>query len=345
MVGNLRKYVFLMAVVCFVGMSLIAAGSLAAEKWPKISIAFGDIPAMDTLASQAAIVRLNQRGIPIKSNYFKSDQLANHAVVSRQVDLGSGTPYGIVQKMNKEGKTKLRFFFQRSILQYMPVVRKSKYKSWKDLDGQEMVVHARASGTEAQAKMAEKIYGIKFSRIKYVPGTEVRGNAMLKGTIDASIIGIFTANMLMEKQPGQWLILPLEGVTATDDALYGRLNWLKRNQAVVREIIKEILQMYRRVQADPSYANELREQYNLVPDLPPEIVKQIPSYYKIASRRKLYSVNGGGRAAAETDLKFFHVAGQLKGDVASLKVEDFWYLKPLNDVLDEIGRIDIQYKE
>jgi len=320
-------------------------GAAEAKEWPTVKLALGDIPAMDTIPLQAAIVRLQERGIPIEPHYFKSDQLANQAVMSGQVDLGSGTPYAIIQRMNKEKKAEIRFFLQRLILQYVPVVRKSKYKSWKDLNGQEMVVHSRASGTEAQAKLAELLYGIKFSRIKYVPGTEVRGNAMLKGTIDASIIGLFTTNMLMEKQPGEWLVLPLEGVAATDDAIYGRKDWLDKNQEVVRVIIKELLTMYRRVKADPSYAQELHKQYNLVPDLPPEIVKQMPTYYATAALRGLNPVNGGGEEAAKVDLKFFHIAGQLKGPVGDLKVEDFWYLKPLNDVLDEIGRVDIEYRE
>ncbi len=337
------KYLLGVVVCLFIFALFADVGPANAEKWPTVRMAFGDIPAMDTIAIQAAIKRLNERGIPIKSNYFKSDQLSNQAVVSKQVDLGSGTPYGIIQKMNQTGKGKLRCFFQRQVLQYMPVVRKSKYKNWKDLDGQEMVVHARASGTEAQAKTGAKQYGIEFSKIKYVPGTEVRGNAMLKGTIDASVIGIFTTNMLMEKQPGEWIVLPLEGVSATDDALYGRMEWLVENEAVVKEIIKEILLMYRRIQADPSYANELRDQYQLMPDLPPEIAKRIPSYYRISSERGLYSVNGGGMQAAKTDLGFFQIAGQLKGDAKDLKVEDFWYLKPLNDVLDEIGRVKIEY--
>jgi len=234
-------------------------------------------------------------------------------------------------------------FFQRLILQYVPVVRTSKYQNWKDLDGEEFVVHGRGSGTEAQVKTAEKNYGIKLSQITYVPGTEVRGNAMMKGTIDASVIGLFTMNMLMEKQPGQWKVLPLEGVSATDDALFARLDWMQENEAVVGELLKELLIMYRRIQADPSYANELRDQYNLMPDLPSEIVDQIPSYYTTASRRGLYKVNGGGEQAAKTDLSFYHIAGQLRGDEGSFKVDDFWYLEPLNNVLSEIGHVSINY--
>ena len=325
-------------------LSLICAWLISAPgaQAKDINIAFGDVPAMDTVPDQAAIVRLQQNGIPIKSHYFKSDQMPPQALISGEVEIGSGCPYGVIQRMNKEKKMEIRFFFQRFVLQYMPVVRKSKFKSWKDLNGQEFAVHARASGTEAQAKMAEKIYGIKFSQIKYVPGTEVRGNAMLQGTIDASIVGVFTANMLMEKQPDQWIILPLEGVTGTDDALYARKDWLEQNQEAVRSIIKEFLQMYRRVTADPSYAIELRKQYNQVPDLPSEIVAQMPAYYKTAAQRQLYPLNGGGLNAAKVDLEFYHEAGQLEGAVESLKVEDFWYLKPLTDVLKEIGEIKME---
>ena len=308
-----------------------------------INIAFGDIPAMDTIADQAAILRLQQKGIPIKPHYFKSDQLSNQALISGQVEIGSGTPYGIIQRMNREKKMEVRFFFQRFVLQYMPMVRKSKYKSWKDLNGQEMFVHARASGTEAQARMAEKVYGIKFSQLKYVPGTEVRGNAMLQGTIDASVVGIFTANMLMEKQPDQWHILPLEGITGTDDALYARKDWIEKNQDAVRAIIKEFLLMYRRLTADPSYPEELRKQYNLIPDLPKEIVAQIPAYYKVAAQRQLYPLNGGGEKAVQVDMGFYHVAGQLEGALENLKGEDYWYLKPLKDVLNEIGEIKIEH--
>jgi NitT/TauT family transport system substrate-binding protein len=100
--------------------------------------------------------------------------------------------------------------------------------------------------------------------------------------------------------------------------------------------------MYRRVTADPSYAEELRKQYNQVPDLPSEIVAQMPAYYKTAAQRQLYPLNGGGEDAAKVDLEFYHEAGQLEGEVKDMKVEDYWYLKPLSDVLKEIGEIKME---
>ena len=31
--------------------------------------------------------------------------------------------------------------------------------------------------------------------------------------------------------------------------------------------------------------------------------------------------------------------GTIKGDISELKVEDFWYLDPLNRALDKVGRV------
>ena len=48
--------------------------------------------------------------------------------------------------------------------------------------------------------------------------------------------------------------------------------------------------------------------------------------------------NGGGIEAANEDLVFYSTAGSIKGDVGTLKLEDFWYLRPLNKALDNLGR-------
>jgi NitT/TauT family transport system substrate-binding protein len=47
--------------------------------------------------------------------------------------------------------------------------------------------------------------------------------------------------------------------------------------------------------------------------------------------------NGGGEAAAQDDFGFYSVAGQLEGDPATLKLEDFWDLGPLNRALAKLG--------
>ena len=45
----------------------------------------------------------------------------------------------------------------------------------------------------------------------------------------------------------------------------------------------------------------------------------------------LYDINGGGEIAAKADMEWYHKAGQLTGDFGDLDINDFWYLKPLQD--------------
>ena len=44
----------------------------------------------------------------------------------------------------------------------------------------------------------------------------------------------------------------------------------------------------------------------------------------------LYDPNGGGRKAANADMEWYSAAGQLDGTPETLKIEDFWYLAPLD---------------
>ena len=52
--------------------------------------------------------------------------------------------------------------------------------------------------------------------------------------------------------------------------------------------------------------------------------------YSDAVAGGLYDPDGGGRKAAKADMEWYSAAGQLTGDPASLNIEDFWYLAPLD---------------
>ena len=56
--------------------------------------------------------------------------------------------------------TPIRFFYQLSALQFFPVVNKDSYKTWKDLNDQEIAVQGRGSGTEAIMILMAKEHGI-----------------------------------------------------------------------------------------------------------------------------------------------------------------------------------------
>ena len=117
--------------------------------------------------------------------------------------------------------------------------------------------------------------------------------------------------------------------------------WFEANveSAMVELLVVELLSVWREVNKNPAYAGQARMQYSLLPDLPADLEQDIDPYYVEAAAVGLFPNNGGGRQAALDDLEFYSLAGQLDGDPADLKVEDFWDLRPLERVLAKIGRI------
>jgi NitT/TauT family transport system substrate-binding protein len=174
------------------------------------------VVSIDELPLLIAVERAKARGVDVEITAFKSEEIATQAVISGQADVGQGTPYAALQKAT----IPIRFFYQLSALQFFPIVNKEYYKSWKDLDGQEIVVHARGSGTEAIMNLMAKQQGIKYKNVSYVPGSQVRALGLLKGTIKASILDAANTSYVMKEAPDKFIVLPLGQVKASDEALF-----------------------------------------------------------------------------------------------------------------------------
>ncbi len=249
------------------GAVLIAAPQAEA----KVRVAYGDIASVENLHLLAAFELAKQKGVEIEMTYLKSEDIAAQAVVSGQADIGVGGPYALIQKV----KVPVRIFLQLSTLRFYPAVNAEFYKTWKDLNGQEVAVHSRGSGTEAIMKLMEDKQGIKFSKISYIPGSEVRTGALLQGNVKATIVDAAGRRLLQEKAPGKFIILPLEGVNATDEALFARQDYLDKNAKDVDIIVESILTTWREVTKNPGVVAEWRKKYNLLPDLPADQVAEI----------------------------------------------------------------------
>ena len=318
---------------------LFIVSALAAEEVKKVKVALGDIVTVETLHFAIAIEHAKERGVDIEIIPFKSEDIANQAIVNAQAHIGVGTPYAVIQKIAEP----IRIFYQLSTLLFFPVVNKKYYKSWKDLDGEEIVVHSRTSGTLALANLMALKEGIKYKNISYVPGSEVRALAMLKGTIKATYLDAFNKNFLLKKAPGQFLVLPAGEATASDECLFARVDFINSNPKVVRILLEELLKVWRRVNADPFYVVDERARLGLLPDLPKDLEKEVLPFFVLGAEGGMFPPNGGDEEAARKDLEFFTVAGQLKGPAKDLAVKDFWYLDPLKEVLKDMGRVEIKF--
>jgi NitT/TauT family transport system substrate-binding protein len=294
----------------------LVAGDAAAQGRTRIRYALGDVVSIDELPLLIAVERARARGVDVEVTAFKSEEVATQAVINGQADVGQGTPYAAIQKVN----VPIRFFYQLSTLQFFPVVSKEHYKSWKDLDGQEMVVHARGSGTEAIMNLAAKQHGITYKSVSFVPGSQVRALGLLKGTIKATILDAPNKSYVMKEAPDRFLILPLGDLKASDEALFATTAFLEKNEAAVAVFVEELIRVNRAINAKPAFA---------------KMEGEVLPFYEEAAQGGIFPNDGGGERAAKNDLEFYKLAGQIKGDAP--KVEEFWHFGPLRAALAKVG--------
>jgi NitT/TauT family transport system substrate-binding protein len=296
----------------------------------KIKYALGDVVGVDDLILLVASERAKKRGVEIEVTSFKNEEIATQAVINGQADIGQGTPYAAIEKVN----VPVRFITQLWSLQFFPVVNNEFYKSWKDLDGQEIAVQGRGTGTEAIMLLMAKTHGIKYKNVSYVPGSNVRALALIKGNIRASILDATNKNFLMREAPGKFTILPLGQVKASDEALFARLDWLQKNEQAVSVFLEELVRVNREINKDPNSVVAARKDLGLLKDLPAKLEGDILPYFKDGVADGIFPNDGGGETAAKNDLEFYALSGAIKKE--SPKVEDYWHLAPLKAALSRL---------
>ncbi len=321
------------SLMAFAAAALLAGAPVSdshAQAGTTIKYALGDVISIDELPLLVAAERAKKRGVNVEITSFKSEEVATQAVINGQADIGQGTPYAAVQKVN----VPIRFFYQMSALQFFPIVNKDSYKDWKSLNGQEIVVHARGSGTEAIMRLMAKEHGIEYKNVSFVPGSDVRALGLIKGTIKASILDATNKNYVMKEAPGKFIVLPLGKVKASDEALFATRAFLEKNQAAVGVLVEELIHVSREINANPKSIVEERKKLGLLKDLPAKLEAEILPYFEEGVKNGIFPNDGGAENAAKNDIEFFKLSGSIKGD--NLKADDFWFLAPVKAALGKL---------
>ncbi len=311
------------------GSALLAQPAEAAEK---VRVALGDVVSVETLAFLIALERAKDRGVDYEMTSFAKEELAIQSIVNGQADLGVGTPYSVIQK----SKVPLKAIFQMSRLVFFPVAS-NDIKSWKDLDGQPFTFHARGTGTEAIGNIIAKREGIEFGPRSYVPGSENRIIAMMKGQINATIVDLANKNKLMEMAGDKFHVLPGVSEVPSDELIFGNQVFIETKHEEVSIIVEELLKLWHEMKDNPAIIEEERAKRNLLADQPKEILAEVVPFYTEGAKEGLFDPAGGGMAAAKADFAFYTEAGQLQGPAESLKVEEYWDLEPLNAAKKKLG--------
>jgi NitT/TauT family transport system substrate-binding protein len=311
-------------------VAVLALSTGIATAQTKIKYALGDVISIDELPLLVAVERAKKRGVEVEVVAFKNEDIATQAVINGQAELGQGTPYAALENVN----VPIRFFVQLSALQFFPIVANEHYKGWKDLDNQEIAVQGRGSGTEAIMILMAKQHGIKYKNVSYVPGSNVRALALLKGTIKASILDATNKNFVMKEAPGKFTVLPLGQVKASDESVFARLDYLQKNQAAIAVFVEELIRVNREINKNPASMLEERKKLGLLKDLPAKLEEEILPYFKEGVANGIFPNDGGGESAAKDDLEFYALSGSIKKP--NPKIEDFWHLAPLKAALAKL---------
>ena len=303
--------------------------SASAVQADTIRIALGETPSDELAAFFIALDRAKANGLDYEWTAFSDEELAIQAVLSGQMDIGFGTPYAAMQR----AKAPVRIIFQLSKLKFFPVTTK-KYSKLEDLDGEPILLHSRGGGTDSIANVIEDKAGIKFGERSYVPGSANRVVALVAGQADATIIDLSNKNKVMRQHSDKFNVLPMFDVEASDEALFANLDWIKANEDQVQIFVDALLSVWQEMNADPTMVRQETNPDGPIGQLPKEILDSLDNFYAEAVAGGLYDPNGGGRKAAMADLEWYSNAGLLEGDPSTLKIEDFWYMAPLDAAMN-----------
>ena len=309
-------------------MMALAIGLSGGANAAKIRIALAETPSDELAAFFVALDRAKTNGLNYEWTAFSDEELAIQAILSGQMDIGFGTPYSAMQK----AKAPVRIIFQLSKLKFFPVTSK-KYSKLEDLNGEPILLHSRGGGTDSIANVIEDKLGIKFGKRSYVPGSANRIVALVAGQAHATIVDLSNKNKLVRKHGKKFNVLPMFDVDASDEALFANLNWIKANAKDVDIFVKALLSVYRDMSKDPTIIRRETNPDGPIGQLPKEVLAELDGFYTEAVAGGLYDPNGGGEKAANANMEWYSKAGHLTGKLSDLKIEDFWYLKPLKDAM------------
>tara|TARA_X000000950_G_scaffold81983_1_gene103183 strand:- start:1160 stop:2119 length:960 start_codon:yes stop_codon:yes gene_type:complete len=315
------KLIKTMLVAVFMFTTVTVSSSYAKS----IRIALAEPPSDELAAFFLALDRAKVNGLDYEWTAFSDEELAIQSVLSGQMDIGFGTPYSAMQK----SKAPIRIIFQLSKLKFFPVTTKD-YSKLEDLDGEPILLHSRGGGTDSIANVIEDRLGMKFGERSYISGSANRVAALLANQAQATIIDLSNKNKIMASHGDKFNTLPMFDVDASDEALFANVDWIKANEESVNIFVSALLSVYRDMANDPTIVRRETNPDGPIGELPEEVLAELDGFYADAVAGGLYDVNGGGEKAALADMEWYSKAGQLEGDLSSLKIEDFWYLEPLN---------------
>jgi len=310
-------------------LSFLLVGEVQAQK--KVRFAYPSSADMGDIPSLLAWEQLKKQGIEVVPTFFPKTDLAVHAVVAGEADMGSAAGIAVVKAV--ESGMNLRIVGEQ-VRNEWQLVTPISLKDPKQLDGKRVGYHAPITVTEALVKWMANHYKITPNWM-IIPGSDVRAEALMRGQLDATPAEIGDVLNILNAKPGQFHVLISYAKTFPQligSMYFARADYVQKNTALVESVLEAILKAHRSTEESPALIKE--NALRLLPETKPALIDATAATYK---ELRIWDVNGGAdKERGEASIKFFEEAGLLKKGAVSF--QQAFDTGPMNAVLKKIGR-------
>jgi NitT/TauT family transport system substrate-binding protein len=302
-----------------------------AQAQKKVRFAYPSSADMGDIPSLLAWEQLKKQGIEVVPTFFPKTDLAVHAVVAGEADIGSAAGIAVIKAV--ESGMALRIIAEQ-VRNEWQLVTPVSLKEPKQLDGKRVGYHAPITVTEALVKWMANHYKITPNWM-IIPGSDVRAEALMRGQLDATPAEIGDVLNILSAKPGQFHVLISYAKTFPQligSMYFARADYVQKNTAVVESVLEAILKAHRSAEESPALIKE--NALRLLPETKPALIDATAATYK---ELRIWDINGGAdKERGEASLKFFEEAGLLKKGAVSF--QQAFDTGPLDTVLKKIGR-------
>jgi NitT/TauT family transport system substrate-binding protein len=302
-----------------------------AQAQKKVRFAYPSSADMGDIPSLLAWEQLKKQGIEVVPTFFPKTDLAVHAVVAGEADIGSAAGIAVIKAV--ESGMNLRVIAEQ-VRNEWQLVTPISLKEPKQLDGKRVGYHAPITVTEALVKWMANHYKITPNWM-IIPGSDVRAEALMRGQLDATPAEIGDVLNILNAKPGQFHVLISYAKTFPQligSMYFARADYVQKNTAVVESVLEAILKTHRSAEENPALIKE--NALRLLPETKPALIDATAATYK---ELRIWDINGGAdKERGEASLKFFEEAGLLKKGAVSF--QQAFDTGPLDTVLKKIGR-------
>jgi NitT/TauT family transport system substrate-binding protein len=286
--------------------------------------------------TKLAFDALEERGLTVEYQFVAEDTLGIQAVLRGDAELAGGTPPVTINAHEQDQNLQFLAQYNR---QAWSLAATADITDVEQLSGKTIAVHGETSFTKTVAELIIEEYGLTDVEVLIIPGSDVRAQALLSGQIDATVLDIQDVALASSQAPGAINVLVRFSQLypeLTSVRFTANRTWIDEHPALAREISKGLIEANRAAVEDPDGTVAQAQEY--YPDQDPEITEAIIRAFIEGDH---WVLDGGmSEENALSELQFYLDAGQTTLEPTPENVESLYRLDILNDVLDELGRIE-----